>query len=75
MKIDELVSLNIKKRIRNKYTNISECAKNNKMTPAYLINTIGKIKKGKYPSIKRLKKIAEICECSFTDFFEAEAKE
>lgn len=70
MNIDEHISDNIKKKIKNKYKTVTQCARNNGMTPAYLNNTIGKIKKGIYPSIRRIKEIAIICECDFTEFFE-----
>ncbi|WP_302429041.1 hypothetical protein [Fusobacterium varium] len=72
MNIDEIISFNIKTKIKNKYKNVTQCALLNEMTPSYLNNTIGKIKKGVYPSITRLKEIAKFCECDFTEFFKIE---
>lgn len=69
MNVDEMISFNIRTKIKNKYKTVTKCALLNEMTPSYLNNTIGKIKKGVYPSITRLKKIATFCECDFTDFF------
>lgn len=69
MTIDEVVSINIKKHLKNKFGNIKIAAEQLNMNKRYLENTIYKIKNGSYPSMKKIKKIAEVCECEITDFF------
>lgn len=72
MEKDKNISKNIRKMIKNNYPSVAECARKNQLNDRYLNNTISKISHGQYPSIKFLKKIAEMCGCDFTDFFKIE---
>lgn len=69
MTVDEKVSKKIKEKLKEKFGNIKIAAENLNMNKRYLENTIYKIKNGSYPSMKKIKKMAEICECEITDFF------
>lgn len=64
------VAENIKKCIKNKYKTIKDCSIKNFNSKHYLNNLISEMRtKEKYPTVKRLQEIAEICDCDFIDFF------
>lgn len=67
--LDLLIADNFNKLIKNKYKTVVECSIENFNSPKYLTNTISGIRKGRYPSIPRIKEIAEICDCEFIEFF------
>lgn len=69
MNIDEQVSENIRMIIKKKYGTATNLARKLRITPQALNGSVADIKKGKYPSVKKLKKIAKICDCEITDFF------
>ncbi|MGL4934969.1 MAG: helix-turn-helix transcriptional regulator [Cetobacterium sp.] len=69
MNVDEQISWRIRKLIKEKHGSGSNLAKNLNITPQALNDSIADIRKGKYPSVKKLKKIAEACDCQITDFF------
>lgn len=69
MNTDIIIFENIKTIIKENYGTGSNLAKKLKITPQALNDSIADIKKGKYPSIKKLKKIARACDCDITDFF------
>ena len=66
---DILIAENFNKIIKTKYKTVSECSIENFNSQKYLTNTISKIRKGLYPSIPRIKELAKICDCEFTEFF------
>ena len=72
MTIDEKISKHLREIIKNKFGTIKNAAIDLKMNERYLENLVHKIKKGEYPSVKRLKEIAKICDCEFTDFFKVD---
>jgi hypothetical protein len=59
----------IKNKILLKYPSVSECARKNGINEKYLNNIICRVKKGIYPSIKRLEEISEMASCNVRDFF------
>lgn len=69
MDTDIIISENIRIIIKENYGTVSNLAKKLKISPQALNDSIADIKKGKYPSIKKLKKIAQTCNCDITDFF------
>lgn len=72
MTTDEKVSKHLRDLLKNKFGNIKNAAIKLKMNERYLENIVYKIKKGEYPSMKKLKEIAKICECEITDFFKVD---
>lgn len=69
MTIDEKISLNIKRCLKTKFGSLKIAAEKLEMNRRYLENTLYKIKNGSYPSMKKIKKFAEVCDCQITDFF------
>lgn len=67
--IDILVAENFNKIIKSKYNTVVECSIENFKSNKYLTNTISRVRKGRYPSVSRIKELAKICDCEFTDFF------
>lgn len=72
--LDLKISENFKKIIKENYKTVKECSLAGKWGEKYLTNAIGKIKNGKYPTIDQIKKIAELCNCNFIDFFQINKK-
>lgn len=70
--LDGIISKNIKKIIKEKFGTGTECAKVLGVSARSLNDSINKIKLGKYPSVKQLKRIAKVCDCEITDFFKLE---
>lgn len=68
--LDFKISENFKKIIKKKYKTVKECSLAGTWGEKYLTNAIGRIKNGKYPTIEQIKKIAELCDCNFIDFFQ-----
>lgn len=66
---DILIAENFNRIIKTKYKTVSECSIENFDSQKYLTNTISKIRRGLYPSIPRIKELAKICDCEFTEFF------
>ena len=66
---DILIAENFNRIIKTKYKTVVECSIENFNSQKYLTNTIYAIKQGKYPSIPRIKELAKICDCEFTEFF------
>lgn len=69
MTLDEQISDNIRNIIKNAHGTGSKLAEKLNVTPQALNDSVADIKKGKYPSVKKLKKIAKACNCEITDFF------
>lgn len=69
MSTDEKISKHLRNIIKNKFGNMKNAAVKLSMNERYLENIVYKIKKGEYPSIKKLKEIASVCDCEITDFF------
>lgn len=72
LNLDEKISKNIKKIMREKFGTGTECAKLLGVSARSLNDSINKIKNGHYPSVKQLKRIAKVCECEITDFFKVD---
>ncbi|MGL4572929.1 MAG: hypothetical protein ACRCVJ_17915 [Clostridium sp.] len=72
MSTDEKISKHLRTIIKNKFGNMKNAAVKLKMNERYLENIVYKIKIGEYPSIKKLKEIAKVCECEITDFFKVD---
>lgn len=73
--LDLLIADNFKKFIKRKYKTVEECSLKHFTCKKYLNNVISNIrKKGKYPSIPRIKEIAKFCDCEFIDFFKIDNK-
>lgn len=72
--LDLKISENFKKILKEKYKTVKECSVAGEWGEKYLTNTISKIKNGKYPTIDQIKKIAELCDCDFVDFFKIDKK-
>lgn len=70
--IDGKISRNIQKIIKEKFRTGTECAKAMGVSARSLNDSVNKIKLGKYPSVKQLKRIANVCECEITDFFKVD---
>ena len=66
---DILIAENFNRIIKTKYKTVSECSIENFNSQKYLTNTIARIRKGRYPSISRIKELAKICNCDFIEFF------
>lgn len=72
MSTDEKISKHLRNIIKNKFGNMKNAAVKLNMNERYLENIVYKIKKGEYPSIKKLKEIASVCDCEITDFFKVD---
>lgn len=72
MNTDEKISKHLRNIIKNKFGNMKNAAIKLEMNERYLENIVYKIKKGEYPSIKKLKEIANVCDCEITDFFKVD---
>ena len=67
--IDILIAEKFNELIKKKYKTVMECSEKNFQSKKLLTNTISKIRQGEYPSITRIKEIAAVCDCEFTEFF------
>lgn len=72
MTVDEKISKNLRNIIKNKFGNMKNAAIQLEINERYLENIVYKIKIGEYPSMKKLKEIAKVCDCEITDFFKVD---